>query len=70
LHVGVFTGPAGTFASTSERTTATKAVLAALEITAPKKVLRLDPPTSGGPNRPGTFQVNPSEKSAQVSRAI
>ena len=45
LHVGVFTGPAGTFTQTSEPTTATKAVLAALEITPPKKVLQLDPAT-------------------------
>ena len=42
LHVGVFTGSAGTFAQTSEPTTATKKVLATLEITPPKKVLRLD----------------------------
>jgi Transposase DDE domain len=43
LHVGVFTGSAGTFTQTSEPTTATKAVLAALQITPPKKVLQLDP---------------------------
>jgi hypothetical protein len=32
LHVGVVTGPAGSFTPTSEPTTATKAVAAALEI--------------------------------------
>jgi hypothetical protein len=45
LHVGVFTGPAGTFTQTSQPTTATKALLAALDIPAPKKILRLDPAT-------------------------
>jgi hypothetical protein len=45
LHVGVFTGSAGTFTQTSEPTTATKKVLAALEITPPKKVLQIDPVT-------------------------
>jgi hypothetical protein len=45
LHVGVFTGTAGTFTQTSEPTTATKAVLAALQITPPKKVLQIDPAT-------------------------
>jgi len=45
LHVGVFTGPAGTFTQTSQPTAATRAVLAALEVPAPKKVLRLDPAT-------------------------
>src|SRR3954451_21702728 len=34
LHVGVFTGPAGTFTQTSEPTTAIKTVLAALDVTA------------------------------------
>jgi hypothetical protein len=45
LHVGVFPGPAGTFTQTSQPTTATKALLAALDIPAPKKILRLDPAT-------------------------
>jgi Transposase DDE domain len=45
LHVGVFAGPAGTFTQTSEPTAATRAVLAALDLPAPKKVLRLDPAT-------------------------
>jgi hypothetical protein len=51
LHVGVFTGPAGTFTQTSEPTPATRTVLAALEITPPKKVLRLDAATGPGPGR-------------------
>jgi Transposase DDE domain len=45
LQVGVFTGPAGTFTQTSQPTPATKAVLAALDVPAPKKILRLDPAT-------------------------
>jgi hypothetical protein len=45
LHVGVVTGSAGSFTQTSEPTTATQAVLAALQITPPKKVLRIDPAT-------------------------
>jgi hypothetical protein len=46
LHVGVFTGPAGTFAQTSEPTTVTKTVLAALDVAAPKKILQLTPATA------------------------
>jgi hypothetical protein len=45
LHVGDFTGSAGTFTQTSEPTTAIKAVLAALDLTPPKKVLQIDPAT-------------------------
>ena len=45
LHVGVFTGPAGTFTQTSEPTTATKTVLAALNVAPPKKILQLTPAT-------------------------
>src|SRR3954452_7993378 len=45
LHAGVFTGPAGTFAQTSQPTDATKNVLAALDLPAPKKILQLDPAT-------------------------
>jgi Transposase DDE domain len=45
LHVGVFTGPAGTYSQTTEPTAATRAVLAALAVPAPKKILRLDPAT-------------------------
>jgi hypothetical protein len=45
LHVGVFTGPAGSFTQTSQPTSATRAVLTALDLPAPKKVLRLDPAT-------------------------
>ena len=43
LQVGIFTGSAGTFTQTNEPTPATKAVLAALQITPPKKVLQIDP---------------------------
>ncbi len=43
LHVGVFTGPAGTFTQTSTPTPAARAVLAALDIDPPKKILRLVP---------------------------
>jgi hypothetical protein len=45
LHVGVFTGSAGTFTQPSEPTAATRAVLAALELTPPKRVLQIDPAT-------------------------
>jgi hypothetical protein len=43
LHVGVFTGPAGTFTQTSTPTPAARAVLAALDIDPPKKILSLVP---------------------------
>ena len=43
LHVGVFTGPAGTFTQTSTPTPAARAALAALGIDPPKKILRLTP---------------------------
>ncbi|WP_198588640.1 IS1634 family transposase [Geodermatophilus chilensis] len=43
LHVGVFTGPAGSFTQTSTLTPAARAALAALGIDPPKKILRLDP---------------------------
>ena len=43
LHVGVFTGPAGTFTQTSTPTPAAHAALAALDIGPPKKILRLTP---------------------------
>ncbi len=43
LHVGLFTGPAGTFTQTSEPTPATKTTLAALDLTPPKKILQLTP---------------------------
>src|SRR4051794_15830496 len=45
LHAGVSPGPAGTFAQTSQPTDATKNVLAALDLPAPKKILQLDPAT-------------------------
>jgi len=41
LHVGVFTGPAGTFTQTSTPTPATRAALTALDIVPPKKILHL-----------------------------
>jgi len=43
LHVGVFTGPAGTFTQTSTPTPAARAALAALDLDPPKKILRLTP---------------------------
>src|SRR4051812_11186817 len=43
LHVGVFTGPAGTFIQTSTLTPAARTALAALDIDPPKKILRLAP---------------------------
>jgi hypothetical protein len=46
LHVGVFTGPAGTFTQTSTPTPAARAALAALDIEPPKRILRLAPATT------------------------
>jgi hypothetical protein len=43
LHVGVFTGPAGTFTQTSTPTPAARAALAALDVDPPKKILGLVP---------------------------
>ena len=43
LHVGVFTGPAGTFTQTSTPTPAARAALTALDIDPPKKILHLTP---------------------------
>jgi len=43
LHVGVFTGPAGTFTQTSTLTPAARAALTALDIDPPKKILGLTP---------------------------
>jgi hypothetical protein len=43
LHVGVFTGPTGSFTQTSTPTPAVRAALAALGVDPPKKILRLDP---------------------------
>ncbi len=43
LHVGVFTGPAGTFTQTSTPTPGTRDVLAALGVPPPKKILDLRP---------------------------
>src|SRR4051795_809770 len=41
LHVGAFTGPAGTFPQTSPPTPPTRAALTALDIVPPKKILHL-----------------------------
>jgi hypothetical protein len=44
LHVGTFTGPAGTYQQTTTPGTDVKAVFAALDVGLPPKVLRLDTP--------------------------
>ncbi len=49
LHVGVFTGPAGTFTQTSTPTTGTRDVLAALGVAPPKKILDLRPAAHADP---------------------
>jgi hypothetical protein len=41
LHVGVFTGPAGTFAQTTGLTAAHKTLFDALDVTAPRKILHI-----------------------------
>lgn len=43
LHVGVFTGPAGSFTQTSTLTPGARAALAALDVDPPKKILQLAP---------------------------
>lgn len=43
LHVGTFTGPAGTFAQTTTLTPAARAIFTALAVTPPKKILTLTP---------------------------
>jgi hypothetical protein len=43
LHVGLFTGPAGTFTQTSQPTPAAKTVLTALDLAPPKRILQLTP---------------------------
>ncbi|MGH8276240.1 MAG: IS1634 family transposase, partial [Steroidobacteraceae bacterium] len=43
LHVGVFTGPAGTFRQRTEITTAQRNILAKLDLTAPPKIVELTP---------------------------
>ena len=43
LHVGVFTGPAGTFAQTTTLTAAQKTIFDALEVTPPRKILQITP---------------------------
>jgi hypothetical protein len=46
LHVGTFTGPAGTFAQASTLTPAAKTILSALNVAPPKKILALVPAES------------------------
>ncbi|GAY07924.1 mobile element protein [Pseudonocardia sp. N23] len=46
LHVGTFTGPAGTFRQRTELTTAQRDILAKLDINAPKKIIELGPATT------------------------
>jgi hypothetical protein len=53
LHAGVFTGPAGTFTQTSTPTPAARAVLTALDIDPPKKILRLAPAATEAAEQPG-----------------
>jgi hypothetical protein len=43
LHVGVFTGPAGTFRHRTEITTTQRDILAKLDLTAPPKIVELTP---------------------------
>ena len=43
LHVGIFTGPAGTFPQTTAPTPEARTVLAALDVDPPKKILGLRP---------------------------
>src|SRR3954468_13676241 len=52
LHVGVFTGPAGTFTQTSTPTPATRAALTALDIVPPKKILHLAAATPESAEQP------------------
>ena len=49
LHVGVFSGPSGTFAQTSTPTSGARAALAALGLPAPKKILDLHPAATAAP---------------------
>jgi hypothetical protein len=49
LHVGMFTGPAGTFAQTSTPTPGVRETLAALGVTPPKKILDLRPAAPAEP---------------------
>jgi hypothetical protein len=49
LHVGVFTGPAGTFTQTSTPTPGTRDVLTFLGVPPPKKILDLRPAAPADP---------------------
>jgi hypothetical protein len=46
LHVGTFTGPAGTFRQCTEITKAQHAILAALDIPAPQRFLEVTRPSA------------------------
>jgi hypothetical protein len=45
IHVGTFTGPAGTFRQRTETSPAQRAILAKLGVTEPKRIITLDPGT-------------------------
>ena len=64
LHVGTFTGPAGTFAQTSTPTGATTAILDALNVAAPKKILNLAPAEQPAP------AAEPVVEPAAASQAV
>lgn len=49
LHVGTFTGPAGTFRRRTELTKPVRDLLAKLQLTAPKPIIELAAPTEPGP---------------------
>jgi hypothetical protein len=49
LHVGTFTGPAGTFRRRTELTKPVRDLLAKLQLTAPKPIIELATPTKAGP---------------------
>jgi hypothetical protein len=47
IHVGTFTGPAGTFRQRTETSPAQRAILAKLGVTEPKRIITLEPGTTG-----------------------
>lgn len=47
IHVGTFTGPAGTFRQCTETSPAQRAILAKLGVTEPKRIIALEPGTPG-----------------------
>jgi hypothetical protein len=46
IHVGTFTGPAGTFRQRTETSPAQRAILAKLGVTEPKRIITLEPGTT------------------------